>query len=389
MPYKHKIIVKNAIVIGALLLSISIVAALIRNEFIAEYIFARGISRYYIAAVGYLTSAFRFSVFEVLIAVAVSFLIIAVIYIIIKLKRRHFDKAFLCFEKIVIAILSISFIYIISATPSYYRADISSHLPLLEDNLTDDELTGAAKYFLDDFNTLAEKFSRDADGGLIAPYSVKVLADKMKEEFKRLDDPYFSKFIPTAKPVISSLAMSSFGIIGVSFQPTGETNYNRNTAAIDFPSLIAHELAHSIGVMREGDAELIASYITLSSKDDYIRYSGYHNFFRYITNGLYVQGLRDTAKKFNDELNPRIIRERELAFNEYNKYSSFITHIGEFFNDLYLKINGASNGTGSYTDWSGTDVIEKPDGSVETVVRYSPILRAALEIYSLKAEAGA
>lgn len=36
-------------------------------------------------------------------------------------------------------------------------------------------------------------------------------------------------------------------------------------------------------------------------------------------------------------------------------------HGGEFFNDLYLKLNGATNGTGSYNEGNKTEIIKPVD----------------------------
>ena len=63
--------------------------------------------------------------------------------------------------------------------------------------------------------------------------------------------------------------------------------------------------------------------------------------------------------------------------------------IGEFFNDLYLKINGANNGTGSYDDGNKSDVItpidpdtgepeKDPDTGKPVVI---PVYSAAQKMY--------
>ena len=104
---------------------------------------------------------------------------------------------------------------------------------------------------------------------------------------------------------------------------------------------MANEIAHSKGIMRESDAELVSAYITLTSEDEFVRYSGYIDNYGRIYQMLTLNNLVDKYKEKGYALPASlIIKDYEYMYAEYGKYPDIIDEIGTFFNNIYLKLSG-------------------------------------------------
>ncbi len=85
------------------------------------------------------------------------------------------------------------------------------------------------------------------------------------------------------KPVYFSRVMSRLGLAGTYTPFTGEPNYNAEQPDCDAPFSIAHEKAHQRGYARESEANFIAFLTCIHSSDPYVRYSGYLNALRIVS----------------------------------------------------------------------------------------------------------
>jgi hypothetical protein len=353
MKLKHKKIVKK-IIAGGIFLAILLLCTLIKKkEYIAEYIFSRGVGRAWVAFSGALTSLLPFSLYELMFFI-VGAAIIAGIVIIIKAESAKSRIRLANYMASVWLAVSIFLaVYAVSAAPNYYRAPVP--LSYADRQLEASVIADAVEYYLQDFNELGERLPRDEKGFVKNPYTRRELAEIMIEEMKRLDDPYYSRFTPAYKNVVFSDVMDVAGLGGVFFSPTGEANISTSMKDCYSPCTIAHELAHAKGVMRENEANLVAYYITLTSQNDYVRYAGYMNlFFGSILNSVTV------SRSYNDmvdvfyRINPKIRHEYYTPREESNfqkMLGDFAVKIDEFstkVNDFYLKLSGLKEGVDSY-----------------------------------------
>ena len=86
-----KPLLKHIIALLILAAALTVLQALKQDRYISEYVFARGISRYYIEGVGRVTSLLPFSLYEIIVAL----LIIYLIYFVVKFIRLLIKKRFL------------------------------------------------------------------------------------------------------------------------------------------------------------------------------------------------------------------------------------------------------------------------------------------------------
>ena len=231
------------------------------------------------------------------------------------------------------------------------------------------------QYFLDDFNYCATQVSYKDNHEIKESYSLNSLNNIMQKEYRRLDNDYYASFTSNAKPLLTSFIFREAWITGIYFAPFGESNINILATKSEIPFTLAHELAHSKGIMRENDANLVATYLTLTSDNPYIRYSGYINTFSYCLNIAHYSDDENLYNTLVDKLDMNI-RYNWGYINKYWKSHNLVERISDWWNDLYLKSQGTENGTDDYND---TPVIINPD--TQQVVSFSNFQKIYLGIY--------
>lgn len=354
-----------AAVVSAMLVPLLIMNALRTDVNRAEW-WSRNIARGFEHAVGVLTSWLPISVYEFLIVVLICVGLFLFGRLVLNLCRGAFGKILVGLLSLAVCGVYVGNAYMLSMGFGYYRRTLP--LPQAGADYRVEKVIEVADHFLDDYNALAEKLPRDDNGCVINPYGFDGTAKKIAEEYAKLKDGYFSPYTPRAKQVVNSWLMSDMLITGVTFLPTGEANLNIAAPPSVVTFTTAHELAHTKGVQREGDANLIAQYILLCSDDEYLRYCGYYNAFGALMSAV-ILAMGDEfeyASEYNRlaaKMCPLVAVEKRYANEYWNKQPDIIGKVSEFFNDLYLKLNGASNGTGSYGDGNHTSVIRPIDPS--------------------------
>ncbi len=371
--YKKRTI-KLLVVLGALVFLLALMLILRTSSAVSEWM-AVNISRGWISVFGRITGIFPFSFYELLLYVLIPSGISIVIAAIVMFCRREALRAVSYLLIFAVIGVSIGNIYTVSAGFTYYRGE--PDLPKLEAQTfgeqDKEQLIALAEFMVDDFNALAEEMERDEDGRTVSPYSFTSLAKKLQGEYKRIDSDYYSDYTPLAKPIVSKRIMSNMHLSGVFFAPFGEANVNPLTPACDMPVTMAHELAHAKGAMRESDANLTAYYITVTSDDPYLRYTGYISVYSVI---LRMVGIfdREAYMGLIDKIDGRIFTDMRLSTEFWESYTLF-DDITEKLNDFYLKLSG-QGGTNSYFEPTNPPEVTprpSPDGDgTQTEITYAP-----------------
>lgn len=352
---------RKLIVLGALLFVLILCLFLrICGDF-AEY-YSRFFVKFYAFIFGNIASFFPFSLFELFLIGTIAYVIIWIVFFIIKTKKTGIKKTFHMIMRLGIVFLSILTIYQATAGFEYARfdVDVPQHTQLIENPKDYREICFS---FLDDFNYCASQLEFNEQGSVVAPYKDDELFLNIKYEYSKLQSNFYYEYTPTAKPMyLTSWAYTTLSITGVSFAPTGEANYNIMCPDGYKPFTIAHELAHSKGAMPEEDANLTAAYICLNSEDPYIRYSGYNVAFWSLGSLVLATNVKDDIDDFYNKINPKIYANNKYENKFWTDHAVF-EKISDWINDLYLKMNN-DDGTVSYTD--NIDVIHT---DTEYVVR--------------------
>lgn len=279
---------------------------------------------------------------------------------------------------IILNIISLTaFNYYITAGIAYNRHYVN--INLYEENVNKSDFYEIVNYFLDDFNYCASTLDFKENGDIKEIYTLSELNKLYKDEFSKLDNNYFFKYTPNAKYLASSFLYRELHIVGVSFSLTGEPNINYLNDVSDIPFTYAHEMAHAKGVMNEDQANLVSLYINLSSSNEYFRYSAYSRCFSSLLLLLKLTN-KDLYIDAYERLNENIKKNWEYSNNYWNQFKLF-EEIGDFINDLYLKING-SIGIDSYKDVTKVDEITDDDGSISYEIKeFSPYQKLFFDFY--------
>lgn len=393
-PLKRAAFVLAAIVCF-LIVPLILMLDLRRDTQLAEW-WSRHIEAGWTTAIGKLTSWLPFSVMELCIVCLIGLGIFFYVRLIVNLGRARFKRILIGGLSICIGVIYMFDLYVMSMAFAYFRAE----MPLPQSDRKYDAAGAKAvvEYFLSDYNELAETLPRDKNGCVECPYSFSELAERMRVEYAKLTDDYYTQYTPSAKPIVNSWFMSQMLITGITFLPTGEANVNVAAPPTTVTVTLAHELAHAKGVFREGDANILARYILLSSDDGYLRYCGYYAAFDNLLEVLLLHEDSDGYVELGLSISPRVRAERAFANEYWNSQWDLIGQIAEFFNNWYLEANGAQNGTGSYDDGNHSTIITPIDpitGEPERdpitdkpvrIINYSQVQKMFFAIYEEKTD---
>ncbi len=354
---------------------------------IAEW-FARNFSRGWITVWGTLTGWIPFSLYELFLIVAIVLAVVAVIVIIIRLCQGKWRNALSLVLTVCIAVTSFLTVYNVTAGFTYQRASLPKQIYSVQnpDDFDRDSAIAMAQLVVDELNKAYEQTPHDENGNVILP-SIEQIRNDIAEEYKRIDgeqcNGYFNSYNPAVKQITNKWVMSQMHIVGVFFAPFGEANVNPNENNYNMPHSMAHEMAHGKGVMRENEANLVASYLLLTSDKPYLRYSALMKvYFSAISLVSMYPNTNDAVTLLRSSVRSEIYAE----MSNYNKFWSQFTLIGDignWFNDIYLKLH-KQNGTGSYVKPPiSEDTGEKDDDGnpIVTIVSFSDTQSLLVGLY--------
>lgn len=356
---------------------------------LAEW-WTRNVQSAFTRVVGTLTSWIPFSVFEFAIVCLIGLAVFLFVRLVINLGRARFGRILVGVLSLAVAAVYVLDMYAVSMGFAYYRAEMP--LPQSEKKYDAAQAGAVVEYFYNDYVRLAAEIERDQNGCAVCPYGFSELSDLLEKEYDKLGG-YYNSYTPRAKPVVNSWFLSSMLITGITFLPTGEANVNNAAPPTERTATMAHEMAHAKGVMREGDANLLSWYVLVSSDNDYLRYCGYYEAFDNLHVALLLTGDNAAYREYGSEINALTYNEQKYSYEYWRSQPDLIGTIAEWFNNLYLKSNGAENGTGSYGDGNKSEVVVpinpdtgKPDtdpdtGEVIKEIHFSQVQKMFFAIY--------
>ena len=346
------------------------------NQKICEFVCRHFVNAYQ-AVAGRFYSVTSVNIFEVLVTLAILFAIASVVLAIVAFCKKKKKLSRQIILTLLIICVCIANLYIFTAGFAYNRnvAPVNNYQGEISKDL-------ALKSFItliDALNACYEEIGKyNKDGSVVSPYSEKQLNEKIRKAVDEvLKDDYYYHYTPKAKPIISSGIMTLNRIAGITFLPTCEPGYNKDMPIIDRAHTIAHEFAHTKGVMREYEANIVGAYVLLNSGDAFLKYCGYIYAISYVYDIIrYDETYFDNIEAY--PIPQGFIKDQSKIFKWWLSQPS-LGNLGDFFNDLYLKSNGQEEGTGSYEETPGTDEIiiggedGEPDRYLEVITEYTNI----------------
>ena len=334
------------IVVSSLIVLLIIFSILKTNPDICEG-WTRSISRFYGSIVSKISSVVPFSLTELYFVSLALGIISLLVFGIINLCKKRFIKSLCRALDIAFVILLTIDVYNISCEFAYHRKEMP--LPYYQNDVDRTEHTDIYNYFANDVNACVSHLEFDSNGDVKASMSLKDLTKEIKEAYQIIDgNSYFNSYFGSVKPMLSSFLYREFQITGVTNNSLCEANINTLNTNSNIPLTVAHELAHTKGVMREDDANKLAFYVCLNSNSYYLRYSAYVSYFyqmEAMTSSYYLtEEERDTLIAIDNSF----YKTRSYEYKFWQEHD-LLGDIGDYFNDLYIKMSGVKEGTTSYS----------------------------------------
>ena len=371
---KFKALLIKAVVIILILVIFIVLIALKNNKEIAEAM-TRGPARWY----GFIASkisglvpfiSFTELLFVALFCIAVLLLVLFIIDLVKLRIIRGFNKLF----DIAIIALSVVTLYHFSCEAAYNRKEMP--LPYYENDVEREEYVDIYNYFANDLNLCISELEFKEDGDVKSPMALQDIAKEVKKAYSILTDSYFASHTGAVKPMLSSFIYREFQITGVTFSPFAESNINTLNASGDIPFTVAHELAHTKGVMREDDANILAFYICLNSENAYLRFSAYNRYFPLI--GKMNSKLYMSSEERATLVSINAAYYKYLSFeSKYWDEHDLLGNFADWINNLYIKSSGVQEGTSSYQ--GGTTDVTDPE--LRKITKFSEVQKLFLEKY--------
>ena len=304
--------------------------------------------RVYVLIIGNITSFFPYSLTELFFIQFIGLIIFFIVFAIIKLVKRKWFSSLSYALDVLLMVFGLLTTYQFTAEMMYNRK--RAEVPLYTEHVTRDNFKQIVTYFINDLNDCISHLEFDEEGDVVIPYTIHELNDLVSKEYDKLNSSYLFSFNVRAKPMhLSSWLYREFHITGVTFIPLGEANVNTLNVNAGKGFTLAHEMAHTKGAMCEGDADLFAAYITLHSDDYYLRFCGYHYTFSSLLYLARYTGVESDYQELLNTIDANYFKNNQFNskyWNTYNRGRSFANWV----NDIYLKISGQEEGTGSYGD---------------------------------------
>ena len=111
--------------------------------------------------------------------------------------------------------------------------------------------------------------------------------------------------------------------------------------------ITAHETAHTLGIVRENEANFFAFLSCYESGDSQLRYSALINAYVYSINSLYSADA-EKAAELSTALSENVRDDLTRLNTHLAKYETPIKEAGDSFNDAMLKSSGEKDGIKTY-----------------------------------------
>ena len=340
---------------------ILILSLLKTNAAIANW-WTKNIGQFYFSVIGPTVSWFPISVTEIYYIVIGVIIIVSIVQLIrrfIKHKPVEGVKKIVKIANIVVATL---LTYTFTCEFAYNRDPVD--LPFYQEKVPNSEFKDIYNYFAEDFNYCMSQLSFLENGDLDINLSILDISKSVEKSYEIIESDYFYKTTVHAKPMMSSFIYRELQITGITFAPFGEPNVNYLATSLEIPHTIAHEIAHTKGVMRENEANQVAFYVCLNSDDPYLRFSVYALYFYQLSTMANSSYMSEEDRQNLIPLDSNYRLARTYAVN-YWKQHNLMEKIGDWFNNLYIKSSGVNEGTESYSGGTsssqGEPTIENPE----------------------------
>ena len=305
---------------------------------------------------GAISSPLPFSLFEVLVAAAVLyvvFLIVFALYLLVRLiRKRPIPTGWHRFYPGLLAAgMGVFILFVFTLAPCYYRHATARHMDLDTDGVDEEAVFFALERLVEVIAEAEPSLLKNENGESLAPTSLSEIKRSVTEAADAFGEkhPFYQKSGFSAKSFLSSPWMTYTHIAGVYGFFTGEANVNTNYPHFVVTSSIAHETCHARGIAPENECNFLAAVILMESDSPYLRYCGAMGV---IDDFIVICKSLDAARTSEILKDCPAVRGKDLRaysrFFEPYRHSA-ASKVADTANSTYLKAMGQKEGTVSYS----------------------------------------
>ena len=320
---------------------------------VTERLFSRGLYRIVANGYGRIFGFLPFSIAQFLVFLLPVAIVSYLFYVIHRLiKNRMVRKRIVVrlFANISCALGIAWFLFAMLCGLNYAREDFASAIGLETRHSTAADLAALCEELALRLNEGSSYVTRDAQGLMVlSAGTVYALANQAREALDAAAADYqvLAGFCPLPKPVLYSRLMSRVNISGIYIPFTMEANVNVDICDYAIPSIMAHELAHFKGYMREDEANFIAYLACIASGSPDFIYSGEMLAFAHAANQLRTVSVPD-YQRIMDGLADGVILDMRANSAYWKQFEGPVADFSRSVNDSYLKSNRQVDGVKSY-----------------------------------------
>lgn len=233
---------------------------------------------------------------------------------------------------------------------NYFRSGFFERLDIREVSVSKERFTTFANSFAEQINQAYSQYAgTESSGSLNSERVMRDIKDGYDKIYERfgLAQPWPHM---RAKSSFASGLLSKVGVAGHYNPLLAEIVLNSDLDKVEYPSCLAHEMAHALGVSGEAEANYYAYLVCTSSNVPEVSYSGYLVLLRYVISD--ADRLMDRAEfnHFVESINPGIIEQYKKLRDEWRaRYNQKMGNIQSKIYDSYLKVNKIESGVKNYS----------------------------------------
>lgn len=288
-----------------------------------------------------ITASFPFAVWEILLAIV----ILLELYGLIRCFSNGKFLSWLSGLVLLVSVLAFAFVGLWGV--NHFGTPVAQRVGLSVTAYSTDQLADTARYMANQANIWADQVQRDENGDLAIDFEPMAKTAKEGYDAMAQTNGFFRLPDTTVKPLLTSKAFSYMGITGIYIAYTGESCVNTDTYSASIPFTMCHELAHSLTVAPEDEANFCAFLACLNNDDPAFQYSAWYSAYIYTYNAL-VKVDATAASEIRSTLSETVLRDVRRASEHYDQYEGEVQEVTEKLNDTYLKAFREESGVQSY-----------------------------------------
>lgn len=340
-----------------LCIGLGIVIALLRALLSAfptviDTYYSKGINKWWIEQLSRLSALFRFSIFELLIYIAIVVFVAALIFYSIKLIQNHKKWGSLILQYLLnlLAAFSIGYcIFILFWGLNYDRPSLEADFSLASEGHDPEELIALYEQLIQQVNEARLNTRENEQGIFIANGSYHDIFKRAPIGYEHAAQTYpvLSGTYGLAKPILTSKLMNYTNITGIYSPFTAEANVNVAVPDSTLLFTTMHEMAHQRGYASENEANFIAFLTCIHHPDPDFIYAGYLSALKY-TNVALAKVDSESLIELNAQLSDGVRRDMRYLNQFWAQYEGKVEETFNSMNQTYLTLNGIKDGVRSY-----------------------------------------